>query len=260
MLARIYGANLEPFPNPRSSMKNSPGTRRFSTAAMSSIPRRRALACLAAVALLGAFTGCVSVQNVPISSGAAAGLSGKTAAAVSREKPSFGAMTAGKAAIGGLLGGALMIHAGNEIVRENEIEDPANYISRKLLEELAAKRGVVVREMKDVVAKGDKIPDLCKQYQNVDVLLDVQTINWSFTYFPTDWSHYRVVYSVRLRLIDVKTGQILAEGFSSRAPDKTADAPTHEELLADHAQRLKQELQTAADQSLALFRGGTLQL
>ncbi|RCV88556.1 hypothetical protein [Billgrantia montanilacus] len=50
----------------------------------------------------------------------------------SREKPNFLAMTAGKAMVGGLVGAAAMMIAGNNIVEENEIEDPAGHISSGL--------------------------------------------------------------------------------------------------------------------------------
>ena len=52
----------------------------------------------------------------------------------------------------------------------------------------------------------------------------------------------------------------IAEGFCSYVPDKTPDAPSKEELLANKAERLKQELDKAADHCIETFRTETLKL
>ena len=78
--------------------------------------------------------------------------------------------------------------------------------------------------------------------------IDVQTLNWSFGYFPTDWSHYRVIYTAKARLINVDTKAVIAEGFCKRIPETNANAPTYDELLANEAKVLKQELSIAASE------------
>lgn len=88
---------------------------------------------------------------------------------------------------------------------------------------------------------------LSKKHQSSSYLLDVRTINWSFGYFPSGWNQYRVIYSAKAKLIDTSSQQVVAEAFCSRVPEKTTDAPSHDELLANNAARLKQELQIAAD-------------
>ena len=88
-----------------------------------------------------------------------------------------------------------------------------------------------------------------------DLLLDVQTINWSWIYYPASWGHYKVIYSAKLRLIDTKHSRLIADGFCARIPDQPADsAPTREELLNNKAERFKQELATAADYCVQQFR------
>ena len=77
------------------------------------------------VAGLVTFAGCVSTKIVPLQQARMASLQGKTLTVAKREKPSFGAMTAGKAAFG-MIGAAAMIAKGNSIVQENNIEDPAS--------------------------------------------------------------------------------------------------------------------------------------
>jgi hypothetical protein len=211
----------------------------------------------APIALVAILTGCVSTKIVPVDNKQLAALNGGTSAMSQREKPSFAAGTAGKAMFGAL-GGAAMIAAGNEIVRDNQIEDPAGYIANKLLPDFAAANGLKLVSSTST-ASGTDVAQLAKQYSNVDLLFDVQTINWSFVYFPTNWNHYRVIYSAKLRLIDTKHGKLIADGFCARVPNETPDAPTREELLADHAARLKKELATAADYCIGEFRSKVLQ-
>jgi hypothetical protein len=88
----------------------------------------------------------------------------------------------------------------------------------------------------------------------------VRTINWMFAYFPTAWTRYRVMYSARLRLIDVKRSQVIAEGSCSRIPEETPNAPTFDQLVADKAALLKRELAVAAEHCARVFGTGTLAL
>ncbi|HEU4887739.1 MAG TPA: hypothetical protein VFV49_07635 [Thermoanaerobaculia bacterium] len=204
-----------------------------------------------------ALTGCVSTKIVPIQQDRIANLNGRTITVTTREKPSFGAMTAGKATFG-LLGAAAMISAGNKLVEKNAIEDPAGYIASELAGSFASANAMTVVPTEGVLAKSTNPGELARQYAGADILLDVQTVNWSFAYFPTDWNSYRVIYSAKARLIDTKTRKILAEGFCARVPDKTEDAPGYDELLDNQAARLKQELKTAADHCISEFRAKVL--
>ena len=182
-------------------------------------------------------TGCVSTKIVPLQQARTASLQGKTLTIMKRVKPAFAAVTAGKAAFG-LIGATAMIVKGNNIIEENNVEDPAAYIAKELAGDLANAYSMTV------IAAGS----------GADVMLDVQTVNWSFAYFPTDWNSYRVIYSAKLRLLDNKSRKMLAEGFCARVPDKADSAPGYAELMADQAARLKQELTAGADHCIAEFR------
>src|SRR5689334_12375484 len=79
------------------------------------------LVILAGALALG---GCMSVKPVSAPASAVDALQGQNLTTVTYVRPDFAAMTYGKAAIGGLLGGAVMISDGNAIVKENDIKDP----------------------------------------------------------------------------------------------------------------------------------------
>jgi hypothetical protein len=201
---------------------------------------------------IGTLSGCVSTKINPVDHKAFAAFRGGTVVTTQREKPSFAANTAGKAMFG-LIGAAAAISAGNDIVRENDLPDPAVSIRQALLADLVTEDVLtpVASTTKTDAMDAEK---LAKQYPGGDLLLDVQTVNWSFIYFPTNWSHYRVIYSAKVRLIDTKHSKVVADGFCARVPEETPSSPTRDELLENKAARLKQELATAADYCVKEFR------
>ncbi|HEY4144510.1 hypothetical protein [Pinirhizobacter sp.] len=156
--------------------------------------------------------------------------------------PDFAAFTAGKATFG-MIGGAMMISAGNAIVLENHVPDP----SVGLRERLGAKLQSAHHMPLVVTGPGDdatsKLSELVAKHHGADYLLDVETLGWGFYYFPTDWSHYRVSYVAHVRLIDLHSGHIVAESTckTSAGDGKGEKAPSRDELLANRAALLKSD-------------------
>ncbi len=212
---------------------------------------------LLAVMLLLSVTGCVSTKNVPMADNHLENMKGSQISLAKRELPGFGAMTAGKAMFGAI-GGMAMISAGNQIVAENNVEDPAIYIAQSLAGDLVG-FGLTVSD-ENVAVSANSTSKVVKTPFNADYLLDIQTVNWSFGYFPTDWDNYRVIYSAKLRLINGKTKRVEAEGFCSRVPDQDENSPSYDELLANNAERLKQELKVAADYCIGEFKTNVLKI
>lgn len=203
----------------------------------------RSLTSTIALAVVLGMTGCASVQHQPISKEALASLDGKTVATTQYAVPSFTAFTAGKAAFA-MLGAAAMISEGNEIVKTNEIEDPAAAVSAGLLKKLAEAKAV-----KEMPAKGvqpsDDTAALIAANPGAQYILDYRTLNWMFNYYPTDWSHYKVTYVGRLRLIDATTKTVVAESACTSVQGDDKNPPTKDQLLADKAALLKSHLAKA---------------
>lgn len=187
-------------------------------------------------------TGC-AVQK-PMTPGVAGSLKGKQGVTVPGRQPGFTAMTAGKAMFGAI-GAAAMIAEGNEIVRRTGIEDPALKLGADLAQALSRGLGATVAAPSAPINRVDPAT-IGQFFPKADFVLEVQTVDWSFVYFPSDWSRYRVIYVARARLIDPKTKQVLAEGTARHVPEKTPDAPTYDELLASNGARLKAELNKSA--------------
>ncbi|HWM62239.1 MAG TPA: hypothetical protein VNN98_08795, partial [Rhizomicrobium sp.] len=92
----------------------------------------------------------------------------------------------------------------------------------------------------------DDEASLSKDAANKGVVLDIETINWMFVYFPFDWSHYRVTVVARARLIDANTGKRIAQApCQYQSEEKTP--PTYDQMLDNKAALLKSMLEAAAD-------------
>lgn len=213
---------------------------------------------LVVVAATLGMAGCVSVQQIPMNASSAEALKDKEIALSERARPDFAATTPGRGAFG-MIGAAVTISEGNKLVKEHGIEDPALYIGKSLAADLHGRYSTRL-SLKGAPVASDEVGDLVKNANGSALLLDVRTINWSFVYFPTSWGKYRVIYSARLRLVDAKSGKVLAEGSCARVPDQTDNAPSYDELIANSAARLKQELRTAADFCIGEFKSKVLSL
>lgn len=219
------------------------------------------LRALAVSGLAAIASGCVSIQQVPLAPATGTSLRDREIALGARDKPDFGAMRSSTMGIlgGGLIAGAIMISEGNRIVAENGIEDPAGAIERALGANLEHAYGARLAT-RTAKLQDDEVAAAVRQNSGSDLILDVRTINWSIAYFATAWTRYRVMYRARLRLIDAKRSQVLAEGACSRIPEETPDAPTFDELVADGAARLKRELALAAEHCVRTFSTQTLSI
>lgn len=190
-------------------------------------------------------SGCASVQHVPLTEELSQGLEGKSVIATQYEKPDFSAFTAEKAALGPL-GAVAMTSAGNDIVDENKIEDPALAISEGLAERMKLSRNVEVKHNLNTTASNDEVAGLISEFPSADYILDVKTMNWMFNYYPSDWNHYIVTYNARMRLIDANEGKVIAETMCSSAQGDDENPPTEEDLLNNNAELLKLYLDKAS--------------
>src|SRR5882762_6113505 len=124
---------------------------------------------LASSALVYALSGCVSTKTVAVDHNVLAGFRGATIVASQREKPTFVANTAGKMMFG-LVGAAAAIGSGKDIIRENDVPDPAVYISQALLADLV--RDQVLSVKVAAATNTTDVAQLAKQYSGADLLID----------------------------------------------------------------------------------------
>jgi hypothetical protein len=183
-------------------------------------------------------TGCVSTTTKTIDAQALSAVRKQSVVHTARDMPDFSEMTPAKVPFG-VIGAALMISEGNKTVASNKVADPANAIAGALLNAMQSAQGMQVVASPVRIDSEDpaRIAELAKG--KARFVLDVRTLVWQMLYFPTDWTHYRVFYTAKARLIDVETRAVVAEAFCKQLPDSNVNAPTFDEMLALNAARLK---------------------
>jgi hypothetical protein len=199
------------------------------------------LTLLAGASLLA---GCATVSHTPLAKEAAETLKGKTFSLTKYPTADFMSFTAGKAVFG-LMGAAMMMTEGKQIVQDNAIPDPAIKISEGLGQKLASARSMKA-SVAGKIAEDDKVETLAASHPGVDYLVDVKTFNWMINYYPSNWNGYRVTYSARIRLIDTATKRVVAETACQTVQGDDAKPPTKDELLAANAALLKSYLDKGA--------------
>lgn len=90
-------------------------------------------------------------------------------------------------------------------------------------------------------------------------LLEFASLNWSIGYFPTDWSHYRILYLAQASLLDPEKREDVWFG-KCKVEDDLEKKTSLEALTADGAALLKERLdkaaQTCAETLWEQFRSG----
>jgi hypothetical protein len=197
----------------------------------------------AAAALL---TGCVSTATKTIDAQALGGMRHQNVVQTVHAKPSFGLLKPSNAAFG-MLGAMDGIAEGSRIVADNKLADPADAISAGLASALRARDGVQILPQALRIDDDDPARIAARAKGKARYVLDVRTLVWQLMYFPTDWTHYQLLYTAKARLIDVDAGTVVAEAFCKQQPESNANAPTYDAMLAKRAALLKAKLAGAAE-------------
>jgi hypothetical protein len=203
------------------------------------------------------FAGCVSQKTTAVDD--TNQFQGKTVAVTARPRVTFMAATAGKAMFA-IAGAFAMAASGNSIVAENGIGDPAPMISQDLLTAAEKRYGVMAASMAAVPIKSTDTAELARAATGADFLIDVECNGQSFSYFPTDWTHYSVGSDFSVRVIDVRKAKLIAEGHCAVDSRSETNHPTRDELLANKAVRLKATLDAQSAQCAAQFRREVLKI
>lgn len=197
-----------------------------------------------ALAATASLVACTTVSHLPLTPEASAQLQGKSFAVVQHPIADFAAFTAGKAAFA-IVGAAAMISEGNDIVKTNDVQDPARSIGKGLAAKLASARGM--RHIPDNGSEtpSDEVATLAATYPGADFIVDVKTLNWMFNYYPSDWAHYKVTYGARVRIVDSAGKKVVAETMCRTVQGDDKNPPTKDQLLENNATLLKKYLDQA---------------
>ncbi len=218
-------------------------------------------------------------QTTPIESPVLASYAGKNLGVVTHAPPKIGLLTAGQTGATmpinvsglGVLGGALFVGLLNGAVSANfantrsklvsQLEtgfaDPAVGIAHALTGALKVRQGTPL--LADFgVATDHAVESAIATVPTAQWLVEVSTVSWGVVHFPTDWSHYRIPYAGKLRVIDVESKRVIAESVCQNVHGETR-RPNIEQLATRDASLLRFYFQQAqfecADQFAAKVFG-----
>jgi len=139
------------------------------------------------------------------------------------------------------------------LIQSAGVADPAVSIGATLARSLAVSTGarVLPQQIPVTGAEVRQIADATRS--SARYVLDVRTFSWMVTYLPFAWNSYGLAYTASARLIDNRTNTIVAQGYCNRGFDNTVNPPTFEVMVANQAERLKRELELAAEACTKIF-------
>jgi hypothetical protein len=216
---------------------------------------------LIGLSLVGILSSCVSTKNIAISTSDRAALKGKTVAVPNHKMPGWGVLkpeTAVAAGLGGAIGGAIAggvaEQQGNKEIKKHNIKDPAEKVAEVLESQLVQQAGAKrITGSRPFVDKNDA-KEVAGLVPGADYILDVRSMGWMGIYYPMTLTKYRVIHNMQMRLIEQKTGRVVAQGFSAYQSDDKANAPNFDGIYANGAAFLKQELKSSSDRATVLFK------
>jgi hypothetical protein len=197
-----------------------------------------------AAAILAFLAACATVETKPLAQDASIQLQGKSFTRTQYPVADFSAFTAGNATFA-MIGALASIAEGNKLIKDGAIEDLGNRIGQDLSLQLVSSAGLKEVPSSNKLATNDEIEALIAAHPKVDYILDTRTRMWMLGYYPTDWTHYRVLYTARLRLIDAKGHKIAAESLCKTVEGNDAHPPTWIELTDNNFALLKRYFDSA---------------
>lgn len=209
-----------------------------------------------AIVFLLFLSGCASTKNITMDHSTASLTKPATVVISNRESPDFSAATAGKALFG-VVGVLSMLSEGKKIVEQNNVEDPAHFISTEIF--TAISQGYQLELINsDKIVSGNNIRKISAAYATADWVIDVETLNWGFMYLPADWNNYWAFYTARVKIIDTRDQAIIAQWLCPYQQEDDGATPSYDEFLLNNAERLKQEIQKAAVHCINEFTSNAL--
>ena len=213
----------------------------------------RAILCAAVVSMS---TACTTIETNELSQEESVSLNDKTLV-ISKYSlfPDFMAMTALNVQFGALGAGAAA-QAGNEMIKDNQIPDPAIAIAEQLAESLSVNHNVKVMEDNWDLTRTNGLSELLRVYQGYDYILDVKTQEWRSVYYRSDWDSYRIFYIARARLIDTQSKTIIFDVECSSEPEyeEPNEGPSYDDLR--NGAGLQKELNRSIEYCVDYIRAG----
>ncbi len=127
--------------------------------------------------------------------------------------------------------------AGNAIVEQDHLVDPATVIGPALLAEFVSRYG-----MKSISGTGlPATAGSTSPHGGADYVLSVEVSSWSTMYLLSSLNHYGVMLVAKAKLVDGANAHVQREARCFIRPRNQANAPTFIELMENDGIRLRVE-------------------
>ena len=200
----------------------------------------------ALLALPLVLAGCAS--TVQINRDTAAALRGQTIVLTARPAPQMAVQSSGSAAlgvfgaIGGIASASLQIDRGAAFVKQYQLTSPTDPVAGALARALRSQWGMQMAGPAVPVDDNDMPALAAKANGKARYVLDVITTLWMLDAIG---GRAQYGHAARARLIDTRSGQVVADGTCSTEPARTlAELPTYDSVVANNAAVLKSQMNT----------------
>jgi len=180
----------------------------------------------------------------PAAAPALAAGDGPLIAYVSRkDPPGFIAMQPTQAMFG-MVGALAAIAESKQLVKELELQDPANGIAADLAQALAESKGGRVTTTTIPLDK-DHRDALALNSEKAAYVVTVNQGIVNAIYFALKWNRFGVSMAAHAEILDAATGKPVAKGTCSVKAKAEENSPNYDELLHNGGKRLKQMMAEA---------------
>ena len=150
------------------------------------------------------------------------------------------ALAGGGGVLGALISRELFQSEGEKLRAKHDLQDPALEVSSGLVEDLRERWGVA--DVRSLAMPVEDDPRALASREG-GVLLHVETRGWAIYYYPTDWSHYRVAYEARARLVRGEPSEVIWDASCDHVgSEPQGSRATWDDLERNGAALLKQKL------------------
>lgn len=155
-------------------------------------------------------------------------------------QPTFVMSTAASASFA-MIGAFAMIAEGKRIAAMLQLEEPANVVGAEIAAAYAVSKGgqVTTDPIAVTAPKQDLLASNAGKDTRAAYIVDVAPVGLNAIYFSFDWTHYGLIYSSNLRVLNGADGKQIAKAKCFIGPKKTPDSPTYDQLLENNGQVLK---------------------
>lgn len=155
------------------------------------------------------------------------------------------AIAGGGGLLGGLFSEAMFRSDGRRMTEDYSLVDPAIIVQSEFADSVIKKLGVISIDIIEEVHGSSELSDLKSIYDDT-MIIDFETKRTMLFYAPTDWQHYRIAYTVKVRMIDLKNLKVIWKSTCAFVDKDKSSSLTLEELENDSGALLKEKISEAA--------------